>query len=64
MENQLQLLMTQPQVKTQPIGDIETKTIKPKTQLTIILGLIIGFITSIFLVFIRSFVKSYKESQA
>jgi len=64
LENQLQILMTQTQIKTRPIRNIETETIKPKTQLTIILGLIIGFITSIFLVFIRSFVKSYKESQA
>ena len=56
--------MTQTQVKTLPIGNIETKTIKPKTQLTILLGLIIGFITGIFLVFIRNFVRGYKESEA
>jgi len=64
LENELQLLMTQTQTKTLSIGNIETKTIKPKTQLTILLGLIIGIITGIFLVFIRNFVKSYKESQA
>jgi capsular polysaccharide biosynthesis protein len=58
LENQLQLLMTQVQIKTRPIRNIDTKTIKPKTQLTIILGLISGFITSIFLVFIRRFVKN------
>jgi capsular polysaccharide biosynthesis protein len=62
LENQLELLMTQTQIKTRPISNIETKTIKPKTQLSILLGLIIGLITSIFLVFIRTFVKSYKES--
>ena len=50
--------MTQVQIKTRPIRNIDTKTIKPKTQLTIILGLISGFITSIFLVFIRRFVKN------
>ena len=50
--------------KTQRIGNIRTSTIKPKTQLIILLGLIIGFITGIFLVFIRNFVKSYKESEA
>ena len=60
----MQLLMTQIQIKTSPISNIETKTIKPKTQLTILLGLIIGFITGIFLVFIRHFVRSYKESEA
>ena len=64
LENQLQILMNATQVKTLPIGNIETKTIKPKTLLIILMGLIIGFITGIFLVFIRNFVKSYKESQA
>ena len=56
--------MTQTQVKTLPIGNIETKTIKPKTQLTILLGIIMGFITGILFVFIRNLVKSYRESQA
>ena len=64
LENQLQALMDETQVKTLPIGNIEINTIKPKTQLTILLGLIIGFITGILLVFIRNFVKSYRESQA
>ena len=63
-ENQLKMLMNQTQVKTQPIGNIGTNTIKPKTQLIITLGIIIGFITSIFLVFINNFIKSYKESEA
>ena len=64
LENQLKMLMNQTQVKTQPIGNIGTNTIKPKTQLIITLGIIIGFITSIFLVFINNFIKSYKESEA
>ena len=64
LANQLQTVITQTQVKTRPIGNIETQTIKPKTQLIILIGLIIGFITGIFLVFITNFVKSYKESQA
>ena len=65
LENELQMLMNQTQVSTSLIGNIETKTIKPKT-LSIILsmGIILGFITSILLVFIRNFVKSYKESKA
>ena len=64
LENQLKMLMNQTQVKTQPIGNIGTNTIKPKTQLIITLGIIIGFITSIFLVFINSFIKNYRESEA
>ena len=64
LKNQLQLLMSQIQIKTLPINNIKTKTIKPKTQFTILLGLIIGFIAGIFLAFIRNFVKSYKESEA
>ena len=64
LENQLQLLMTQTQIKTRPIRNIETNTIKPKTQLIILLGIIIGFITSIFLVIINNFIKSYREIEA
>jgi LPS O-antigen subunit length determinant protein (WzzB/FepE family) len=64
LENQLQTLMNEAQVKTHLIGNIETKTIKPKTQLTILLGLIIGFIMSIFLVFINNFIKNFRESEA
>ena len=64
LENQLQTLMNKTQVKTLPIGNIETQTIKPKTQLMILLGIIMGFITGILLVFIRNFVKSYRESKA
>jgi LPS O-antigen subunit length determinant protein (WzzB/FepE family) len=64
LENQLLMLASQNTVQTSPIMDIETATIKPKTQLTILLGLIIGFITGIVLIFIRHFVKSYKESEA
>ena len=55
------MLTSQPQIKTQLIRNIETKTIKPKTQVIISLGLIFGFITGIFLVFINNFIKSYKE---
>jgi LPS O-antigen subunit length determinant protein (WzzB/FepE family) len=60
LENQLQLLMTQAQIKTLPIGNIITSTIKPKTQLMISLCIIFGFITGIFLVFINTFIKSYR----
>ena len=64
LENQLQTLMNEAQVKTHLIGNIETKTIKPKTQLTILLGIIMGFITGILLAFIRNFIKNYRESEA
>jgi len=64
LENQLQMLMNETQVKTLPIGNIETQTIKPKTQLMILFGIIMGFIAGSLLVFIRNFVKSYRESQA
>jgi len=64
LEKQLEMLSAKSIVKTRPVGDIQTDTIKPKIALTILLGLVIGFITSIFLVLISNFVKSYKESQA
>ena len=64
LENELQVLMNQTQVKTRLIGNIETKTIKPKTLLIISLGIIIGFITSIFLVLISNFLKSFREVKA
>jgi uncharacterized protein involved in exopolysaccharide biosynthesis len=56
--------MNQILVETRPFGEIQTNTVKPKILLTILLGLIIGFISSIFFIFIGNFVKSYKESQA
>jgi len=64
MENQLQRLISQTPVKTRTIKDIQTNTIKPKTQLIISLGIILGFFTSILLVFIRNFIKSSRESEA
>jgi LPS O-antigen subunit length determinant protein (WzzB/FepE family) len=64
LENELQMLMNQTQVKTQPIKNIETKTIKAEPKLIISLGIIIGFITGIFLVFINNFIKSFRESEA
>ena len=62
LENELQLLMNEAQVKTLPIGNIETKTIKPETLLIISLGLIFGFITSIFLALINNFIKNFPEN--
>lgn len=63
LKNELQILMNQTQVKTQPIRNIKTNTVKPKTQLIITLGIIFGFIASIFLVFVINFLKSYRESE-
>ena len=61
LENQLQMVMNETQIKTLPIGNIKTSTIKPKTQLIISLYIIFGFITGIFLVFINKFIKSWRE---
>jgi uncharacterized protein involved in exopolysaccharide biosynthesis len=63
LENELQTLISQTQIKTRPIGNITTNTIKPKTQLTILLGIFMGFITGILLVFIRNFIKSFRETE-
>ena len=62
--NKLQVLENQTRIKTQPIGNIETNTVEPNTKFIISLGIIFGFIMSIFLVIIINFLKSYKESQA
>jgi LPS O-antigen subunit length determinant protein (WzzB/FepE family) len=64
LENQLQTLMNEAQVKTLPIGNIETENIKQKILVTLLLGLIIGFIVSIFLVLINNFIKNFRESEA
>jgi len=56
--------MSQTLEKTCPIGDIQTNTIKPRSQLIISFGIILSFFTSILLVFVRNFVKSYKDNQA
>ncbi|MDA9031060.1 Wzz/FepE/Etk N-terminal domain-containing protein [Candidatus Pseudothioglobus singularis] len=60
LENNLQMSTAQTYIKTNIIGDTQTNTIKPKTQFIISLGMILGFISSIFLVFIRSFIKAYR----
>ena len=64
LENDLQVLMNQTQVNTRLITNIATQTIKPKTLLTILLGIILGFITGITLTFIIYSIKSFKESKA
>jgi len=51
--------------KTQIIQKIKTKTTKSKKESLIIpLGIIFGVITSIFLVLINNFIKSYRETKA
>ena len=52
------------QIKTHLIGKIETENIKPKTQLTVLLAIFSGLTAGIFLVFIRNFLKSLRESEA
>jgi hypothetical protein len=46
------------------ISDIKTTIIKPKYLLIITLSIILGFITSIFLILIKSFIKSYRRNEA
>ena len=64
LENELQTLISLTLEKSRPIGNIQTKTIKPKTQSIVFLGIILGFFTSFLLLFILNFVKSYRESHA
>ena len=61
LEIELESVDNQKIINSGVIGDIKTTTIKPKYLLIITLGIILGFITSIFLVFINNFIKSYKE---
>ena len=56
--------MNEAQIKTHLIGNIETGNIKPKTLLTVLLAIFMGFITGILLAFIRKFIKSYREIEA
>ncbi len=52
LELQIKLVKDQKST-TQPIRDIVTSEIKPKQLLTILIGTILGFIFSVFIVFIR-----------
>ena len=52
LELQIKLVKDQKST-TQPIRDIVTSEIKPKQLLTILIGTILGFIFSAFIVFIR-----------
>ena len=60
----LEILNSKIYSETHLITNITTQTIKPKTLLTILLGIIMGFITSILLTFIIYYIKSFKESKA
>jgi capsular polysaccharide biosynthesis protein len=63
LEIELESVNNQKIINGGVIGDIKITTIKPKYLLIITLGIILGFISSIFLVFIRSFIKGYRESE-
>ena len=52
LEMQIKLVKDQKST-TQPIRELETNEIKPKQLLTILIGTILGFIFSVFIVFIR-----------
>jgi LPS O-antigen subunit length determinant protein (WzzB/FepE family) len=62
LKNELLMLTSQNTIQTSPIMELETVTIKPKTQLTILLGIFMGFIAGILLVFIRKFLKNFRET--
>ena len=64
LEIELESVNNQKIINGGVIGDIKITTIKPKYLLIITLGIVLGFISSIFLVFIRSFIKGYRESEA
>ena len=64
LEIELESVNNQKIINGGVIGDIKITTIKPKYLLIITLGIILGFISSIFLVFIRNFIKSLRESEA
>ena len=63
LEIELESVNNQKIINGGVIGDIKITTIKPKYLLIITLGIVLGFISSIFLVFIRSFIKGYRESE-
>jgi len=63
LENELKTLISQDTVKTQPIADIKTRTMKSKTPLFISLGIIIGIIIGVFLAFIIDHRKNYIDSK-
>ncbi|MDA8854601.1 Wzz/FepE/Etk N-terminal domain-containing protein [Candidatus Pseudothioglobus singularis] len=64
LEIELESVNNQKIINSGVIGDIKITTIKPKYLLIISLGIVLGFISSIFLVFIRNFIKSLRESEA
>jgi LPS O-antigen subunit length determinant protein (WzzB/FepE family) len=64
LEIELKSVDNQKIINSGVIGDIKITTFKPKYLLIITLGIILGFITSILLVFINNFIKSYRESEA
>ena len=62
LENEFQTLISQTQVKTNFINDITTISLKPQKIKIILIGLIFGFFSSIFLVTIIKFISSFKEN--
>jgi len=64
LEIELESVNNQKIINSGVIGDIKITTTKPKYLFTTTLGIVLGFISSIFLIFIRSFIKSFRESEA
>ncbi len=64
LEIELESVDNQKIINSGFISDIKITTFKPKYLLIITMGIILGFITSIFFVFINNIIQSYRESEA
>ena len=64
LEIELESFDNQKIINSGLVSDIKITTIKPNYMLIITMGIILGFITSIFLVFINNLIQSQRESEA
>jgi hypothetical protein len=62
--NNLETINSQPVIQSQIIKKLHTKTIDQKSSLIILMGIVFGFVTSVFLVLIISFIKKEEKGQA
>jgi len=64
LEIQLESLMNQNQSRTQFIGEIKVGAVGSKNKLIILISFILGLIFSIFVVFMKDLLKTFKERSA
>lgn len=62
LEKKLYDLQLQTSTYSNPIGEFKTDSLKPHVLLITFLGLIIGSIVGVFLVFIKKFINDFKET--